>query len=106
MIYKVNAKYITDKIPEFYQKLTDGTIENQRPDGAEMRASMERAKITHPGTIEWYETCYCATPLAHERATVYDFFLTDMHAVEVDDYGASEGASFWSLLTDTAALKP
>ncbi len=102
MIYKVTAKYLEDKAPEFYQKLTDGTIENQRPDGHEILASMERAKITDPGTIEWYETCYCATPLAHERSTVYDFYLTEMNAVEVDDYGTSEGTSFWSFLREVS----
>ena len=104
MIYRVTAKYRADKIPEFYQELTDGTIENQRPDGAEILASMERAKITDAGTIEWYETCYCATPLAHERSTVYDSYLTAIRTVEVDDYGTSEGASFWSFLREHSAL--
>ncbi len=103
MIYKVRARYRAEKAPEFYQKLTDGTIENQRPDGQEILASMERAKITNSDTIEWYETCYCATPLAHERSTVYDFYLTDMNAVEVDDYGTPEGASFWAFLVDVSA---
>ncbi len=103
MIYRVTARYLADKAPEFYQKLTDGTIENQRPDGQEILASMERAKITDSGTIEWYETCYCATPLAHERSTVYDFYLTEINAVEVDDYGTSEGRSFWSFLREVSA---
>ena len=103
MIYRVTAKYMEDKTSEFYQKLTDGTIENQRPDGQEILESMERATITKPGTIEWYETCYCATPLAHERSTVYDLYLTEINPVEVDDYGTSEGRSFWSFLREVSA---
>ena len=102
MIYRVRARYRPDKAPEFYRKLTDGTIENQRPDGQEILASMERAKITDSDTIEWYETCYCATPLAHERSTVYDLYLTEMNAVEVDDYRSPEGASFWAFLREVS----
>ena len=83
MIYSVTAKVLEDKAAEFYQKLTDGTIEHQRPDGQRILASMKRAKITRPGTIERYETCYCAKLQAHERSTVYDFYLTEMNTVEV-----------------------
>jgi hypothetical protein len=103
MIYRVTARYIADKAPDFYRKLTDGTIKNQRPDGQEILKSMERAKISHTGTVEWYETCYCPTPLAHERSTVYDSYLTEINAVEVDDYGTSEGRSFWSYLQKVSA---
>ena len=103
MIYKVTARYIEEKASEFYEKLTDGTIEAQRPDGSEILASMERAKITVAGTIEWYESCYCPTPLAHERSTVYDLFLTDINTIEVDDYGTSEGGSFWAFLQKASA---
>ena len=103
MIYKVTANYLEDKASEFYRKLTDGTIANQKPDGHEILDSMQRAKITGPKTIEWYETCYCQTPLVHERATVYDHYLTEMDTLEVDDYGTSEGDSFWDYLEGVAA---
>jgi len=55
MIYKVTAKIIEDKVGEFYLKLTDGTIANQRPDGEEIVASMKRAVLTDSGLTEWYE---------------------------------------------------
>ena len=45
MIYKVQAKIIEEKIPEFFSKLTDGTISNQKPDGQEIVAAMKRAVI-------------------------------------------------------------
>jgi hypothetical protein len=99
MQYRVVAKYIEAKLPEFYRKLTDGSIENQRPDGREIVASMKRARITEPGVIQWYETCYCPTPLKHERETVYDRYLTDIVASEVEDFRESvSGELFWSYL--------
>ena len=36
MIYKVKAKFNFDKAKEFHKKLTDGTIQKQKPDGPEM----------------------------------------------------------------------
>ncbi len=51
-MYSVKARYIEDKIDKFYQKLTDGTIQNQKPDGQEIINSMKRAKITEPNTIQ------------------------------------------------------
>ena len=98
MIYRVTAKHIQGKAPEFYTKLTDGSIENQRPDGREIVSSMRRAKIIELGVIQWYETCYCSTPLKHERETVYDRYLEDISTSEVGEYGDVSGDSFWSYL--------
>ena len=53
MIYSVKAKFIEDKMGEFYRKLTDGTIQNQKPDGQEIIDSMKRAKITESNIIQW-----------------------------------------------------
>src|SRR5262249_21392358 len=39
MIYKVKAKVIEKTIGEFYRKLADGTVAQQRPDGEEITAS-------------------------------------------------------------------
>ncbi|SVC45322.1 uncharacterized protein METZ01_LOCUS298176, partial [marine metagenome] len=69
MIYNVRAKIIEEKLDEFYERLTDGTIENQLPDGQEIVSSMKRAVLTELGLIEWFETCFCPTPLQHERET-------------------------------------
>src|SRR5215831_9014934 len=74
MIYKVKAKIIEETISEFYRKLADGTVAKQRPDGEEITASMERAVLTAPGVAEWYEKCFCPTPLYHERQTQYVYF--------------------------------
>jgi len=98
MIYKVQARYIEEKAGEFFQKLTNGTIAKQEPDGAEIVASMEQAKMTGEGMIEWYETCYCDTPLNHERETVYDLYLSDIATELVENKGEITGDSFWDYL--------
>ena len=98
MIYSVKAKFIEDKMGDFYQKLTDGTIQNQKPDGYEIVNSMKRAKITEPNLIQWSEMCLCPTPLKHERETVYNHFLTDMETEIVADYMEFEGESFMDFI--------
>ena len=49
MIYSVSARLIENKSLEFHQKLTDGTIEGQRPDGPSIVKAMERARIAGDG---------------------------------------------------------
>ena len=98
MIYSVSAQFISEKLEEFYQKLTDGTISNQKPDGQEIINSMKRAKIIEPGTIRWSEMCFCDPPLKHERQTVYDNYLKDMKTETIDDYIEYDGESFFEFL--------
>lgn len=98
MIYKIKAKFKEEKMKDFFQKLTDGTIENQKPDGQEILSSMKRAKITQPKTIEWSEMCYCSPPLKHERQTVYDNYFSDMEINPIDDYVEFDGESFFDYL--------
>ncbi len=98
VFYSVKAQFIEEKLGEFYQKLTDGTISNQKPDGPEIVSSMKRAKITAPKTIEWSEMCFCPTPLKHEQAIVYDSFLTNFKTQTIDDYVEFEGKSFFHFL--------
>ena len=88
MIYKVRAKYKKERAAKFFEKLTDGSISNQKPDGKEIVSSMKRAKIIEPGIVAWFEMCFCSSPLKHERATVYDLYLFDITTEIVDDYGA------------------
>jgi len=100
MIYKVTAKFYDDKVGEFYRKLTDGSIQNQKPDGQEMVGSMHRASIGESGLIIWSELCYCNPPLAHERSTVLDNYFTEITTKPIDDYEKYEGDSFWDYLVD------
>jgi hypothetical protein len=98
MIYAIKARYIKERMEEFYQKLTDGTIQNQKPDGQEIVNSMKRAKITEPEMIQWSEMCFCSPPLKHERETVYNHFLTDIETEIVDNYIEFDGKSFFDFL--------
>ncbi len=98
MIYSIKAKFISEKMKEFFQKLIDGTIENQKPDGTEILSSMKRAKISEPGVIQWSEMCFCSPPLKHERQTVYDKFFSNMEIETIDDYVEFEGESFFDYL--------
>jgi hypothetical protein len=102
MFYKVKARVIDETIGEFYRKLADGTVAKQRPDGEEIVASMKRAVLTGPGVAEWYEMCFCPTPLNHERQTQYDFYFTDMTTEPAKGYGELQGASLWSYMASKA----
>ena len=97
-IYSVKARYIEEKMKEFYQKLTDSTIQNQKPDGQEIINSMKRAKITEPNVIQWSEMCFCSPPLKHESETVYDHFLKDIETSVIDEYVEYEGELFMDFL--------
>ena len=105
MIYKVRAIFIEERLGDFYEKLTNGTIYSQRPDGEEMVDSMKRAKLTTPGVVEWFEICFCPTPLQHERKTHFDFYLSDIETELVEDYGEVEGKSFWSYMESIKIAK-
>ena len=99
MIYKVQARFNQSKAKEIYQKLTDGTIEKQRPDGPEIVASMNRATIVSSGLVNWTELCYCPSPLRHERATVYDQYFSDLKTEQIENHEKFEGSSFISFLS-------
>ena len=98
MHYKVEARFKSETASDFFTKLTDGTIENQKPDGKEIVASMKRAVIDEEGVVRWSEVCYCPAPLQHERALVYDHHFTDIATEEVEGYVEFEGRDFMTHL--------
>ncbi|MGI9354874.1 MAG: hypothetical protein ACR2PF_06905 [Rhizobiaceae bacterium] len=102
MIYHVRATFKDETAAAFLSKLSDGTIQNQRPDGPELIASMDRAVMNPEGQIEWTELCYCDPPLAHERATVLDLHFDDIESEPVEAYGMSEGQPFMAHLQELA----
>ncbi len=91
LIYSVRARLVAEKCAEFHRKLTDGTIGGQRPDGSEIVASMERARIVEDGSVRWTETCFCSTPLRHERATVLDRYFADIETELLDAHVEFDG---------------
>jgi len=92
MIYKVRARLRPGTKAALLGRLTDGTVAAQRPDGAEIVASMERAMFTGDGHVQWSETCYCSPPLAHERETVLDHHFDEIETEEIGAYERYEGA--------------
>ena len=98
MIYLVTARLQIETSSELLVKLTDGTIASQKPDGKEIVASMDRARIDESGVVRWSQLCYCPTPLAHERATVYDQHFTDLETEEADAHAEFEGQPFMEYL--------
>ena len=102
MYYNVVARFKPEAAAEFRSKLLDGTIESQKPDGREIVASMNRAVVNAAGEVVWSETCYCATPLEHERKTVYDHFFTGLTTTEVDGYQEHAGEPFMRYLEQLA----
>ena len=98
MRYYIKATMLEEKMGEFYQKLSDGTITGQKPNGREIISSIRKAKLTKPLVVEWCETCFCETPLAHERETVYDQYFQDMEVIEINDDPEINGQYFWEYL--------
>ena len=92
MLYAVSAKIIPDRAAEFHTRLTDGSIAAQRPDGAEIVAAMQRARVAPHGVARWTETCYCPTPLKHERATVLDRYFSGIETKVIDKPVSFDGS--------------
>ncbi|MBA3899475.1 MAG: hypothetical protein H0X62_04565 [Bacteroidetes bacterium] len=91
MIYSVTAHYSDEKLKALYQKLMDGSIYSQKPDGLELYFSIKRARITEPGVVKWTEMCFCNTPLKHERETILDKYFDEIETEEVDAYTIFKG---------------
>jgi hypothetical protein len=102
MLYAVSAKLIPDRAPEFHARLTDGSIASQRPDGAEIVAAMKRARAAPDGMVRWTETCYCPTPLQHERATVLDRYFTGIETKVIDIPEIFDGVPLMDRLAEPA----
>ena len=65
MIYRVKAKLRESEAAAFYRALTNGTVQQQKPDDAEIVAAIRAAKVTSPGRVQWYDTCFCESLLKH-----------------------------------------
>ena len=98
MYYKVTTQFKTETAKYFHQRLCDGTISQQKPDGQEIVDSMKRAVITDDSVVQWSEVCYCSTPLAHERETVLDKHFDNITTEEIDEYRNYQGTPFMSYL--------
>ena len=94
MFYRVTARFKPDTAAELRRRLDDGSLAAQQPDGQEIVESLHRAVMTESGDVEWSETCYCPTPLAHERATVLNHHFDDIVTESIAGYEEYEGTPF------------
>ncbi|MEO0543263.1 MAG: hypothetical protein AAFY99_05540 [Pseudomonadota bacterium] len=94
MIYHVTARLREETACLFLEKLTDGSVSAQRPDGPEIVASMQRAVVLEDGCISWTETCFCMFPLSHERKTVLDWHFADIATAKVARHIELDGTPF------------
>ncbi|EIF52067.1 MULTISPECIES: hypothetical protein [Sulfurovum] len=102
MLYKVKAKIDKLKLKDFFTALTDGSIDDLEPEGSYIVNAMQRALMTDPVTLEWYQTCHCETPLKHEREMVYDRYLNDIETTLVyEEKKDIKGRSFWDFLEES-----
>ena len=91
MIFSVRAKLIDKQAKKFFHNLTNGTIAQQKPEGKEIVAAMQRARITSNGYVFWTETCYCPTPLKHERETQLNQYFSDIKTTPTEDHKVFDG---------------
>ncbi|UPT78273.1 hypothetical protein MN086_03795 [Sulfurovum sp. XGS-02] len=102
MLYKVKAKIDKLKMKAFFTALTDGSIADVEPEGSYIVNAMQRALMTGPETLEWYQTCHCETPLKHEKETVYDRYLNDIETTLVyEEKNDIKGKPFWDYLEES-----
>lgn len=100
MIYRVTARLKSEAAFELQEKLRDGTILTQRPDGGEIVAALNRAVVVDSGQVQFSIGCYCSTPLAHERATVFDRYFDELTTEVIDGHQQYEGRSFIAYLAE------
>lgn len=99
MLYKVKAKINKERMGVFWDALNDGRIESVEPDGPFIIKAMKDALMTDDDTVEWYEACYCDTPLKHERESVYDKYMYNFHTeLKFEISNDIVGESFWEYL--------
>lgn len=91
MLFAVSARLAPQHAGELYRRLTDGSIAAQPPDGNEIVAAMGRARVDSGGTVRWTETCFCPTPLKHERETVLDRHFTDIETGPIHEAADFDG---------------
>ncbi len=106
MIYHVRASLKEENAALLLQKLTDGSVAHQQPDGPELVAAMERAVINVEGIVEWSEMCLCPSPLHHEKATVLDQHFDDIKTEPIKTHTSYPGYPLMEYLRALASTTP
>jgi len=84
MRYLVTARLKPGRDEALRSALEDGTLGRGSIAGDEYERNMDAAREHDDGRVQWVEVCYCATPLAEERAYWEEYFrlekVQDAHA--------------------------
>ena len=84
MRYLVKARIKPGRESALLEAVRTGTLGNGSIAGDEYLHNMEQARLAADGTARWVEVCFCATPLAEERAYWEEYFdlleVKDAHA--------------------------
>lgn len=84
MRYLVKARVKPGKEGALRRAIADGSLGRGSVAGDEYLHNMSMARQRDDGTAVWVEVCFCATPLAEERAYWEEFFdlvsVQDAHA--------------------------
>ncbi len=105
MIYHVQATLREETAAALIEKLTDGSVASQKPDGPELVASMKRAVVNSEGKVEWSEMCFCPSPLFHERATLLDQHFDDIITEPIEAHASYSGKPLMEYLRAIATQK-
>ncbi len=74
MRYLVTARIKPGKEADLLRAIEDGTLGAGSVAGDEYLRNMQEARLCDDGQTKWIEVCFCATPLAEERAYWEEFF--------------------------------
>ena len=84
MRYLVTARLKPGRDEALRSALEDSTLGRGSIAGGEYERNMDAAREHDDGRVQWVEVCYCATPLAEERAYWEEYFrlekVQDAHA--------------------------
>ena len=74
MRYLVKARIKGGQEKSLLKAIADGSLGRGSIAGDEYIYDLQHARIGDDGVAHWVETCFCATPLAEERAYWEQFF--------------------------------
>ena len=74
MRYLVTARVKPGREADLLEAIENGTLGAGSVAGDEYLRNMQDARLDDDGTARWVEVCYCAEPLAEERAYWEDYF--------------------------------
>ena len=74
MRYLVTARVKPGREQPLQSAIKDGSLGRGSIAGDEYQHDMKHARRANDGTVQWVETCFCATPLAEERPYWEEYF--------------------------------